>query len=96
MKLAFIWLCNLIDTLATLHFFNTGMFVELNPFMAFLLKNPIVFAIVKIGAMTVILVRLWSVKEDRRAKIAMNVGCWIYGVIAAYYIAIFLLQICNY
>jgi hypothetical protein len=84
-KLYFIGLGNLIDTIATLSLYQTGMFEELNPFMAKLLQNPFIFAIVKIGVMTIILIRLWQVREDKKSKIAINIGCWIYGLIALYY-----------
>lgn len=85
MKLLFIWLCNLIDTISTLSLYKTGMFEELNPFMAKLLQNPFLFGIVKIGVITIILIRLWQVREDKKSKIAINIGCWIYGLIALYY-----------
>lgn len=84
-KILFIWICNLIDTISTLCLYETGMFEELNPFMALLLQNPLLFAIVKIGVMTILLIRLWQVREDKKSKIAINIGCWIYGLIALYY-----------
>ena len=84
-KLLFIWICNLIDTISTLSLYKTGMFEELNPFMTLLLQNPFIFAVVKIGVITIILIRLWQVREDKKSKIAINIGCWIYGLIALYY-----------
>lgn len=84
-KLYFIGLGNLIDTFSTLYLYQTGMFVELNPVMAFFLQNPFIFAVVKIGLITGILVRLWKEREHKYSKIAMNIGCWIYGLIAIYY-----------
>ena len=84
-KLFFIGICNLIDTISTLCLYQTGMFEELNPFMAVLLQNPVIFAIVKIGLITAIVIRLWKEREDKKAQIAINIGCWIYGLIALYY-----------
>lgn len=85
LKLYLIGLGNLVDTLATLHLYRTRMFEELNPIMALLLQNPFPFAIIKISVMTLILLRLWQVREDKKSKIAINIGCWIYGLIALYY-----------
>lgn len=84
-KLYLIGLGNLIDTLATLYLYQTGMFVELNPVMAFFLQNPFIFAVVKVGVITTILIRLWKEREHKYSQIAMNIGCWIYGLIAVYY-----------
>ena len=84
-KLYLIGFGNLIDTFSTLYLYQTGMFEELNPFMALLLQKPFLFAIIKISVMTIILVRLWQVREDKKSKIAINIGCWIYGLIALYY-----------
>ena len=85
-KLIFIWTCNLIDTIATLYLYQTGMFKELNPFMALLLQNPFLFGVVKVSIISIVLVRLWQAQEDEKAQIAINVGCWIYGLIALYYV----------
>jgi hypothetical protein len=84
-KLYLIGFGNLVDTVATLYLYQTGMFVELNPVMAFFLQNPFIFAVVKIGLITAILIRLWKEREDKKAQIATNIGCWIYGLIAIYY-----------
>lgn len=85
-KLLFIWTCNLIDTISTLSLYKTGMFEELNPFMTLLLKNPSLFGVVKVSVISIVLVRLWKTQEDEKAQIAINVGCWIYGLIALYYV----------
>jgi formate-dependent nitrite reductase membrane component NrfD len=84
-KLYLIGFGNLIDTFATLYLYQTGMFVELNPVMAFFLRNPFIFAVVKIGVITAILIRLWKEREHKYPQIAINIGCWIYGLIAVYY-----------
>lgn len=84
-KLLLIWVGNLIDTISTLCLYQTGMFKELNPFVAILLQNPFVFGVVKISVITIILIRLWQVREDKKPKVAINIGCWIYGLIALYY-----------
>lgn len=85
LKLYSIGFGNLVDTVATLYLYQTGLFVELNPVMAFFLQNPVIFAIVKIGLITAIIIRLWKEREDKKAQIAINIGCWIYGLIALYY-----------
>lgn len=90
-KIYLIGLGNLIDTIATLCLYQTGMFVELNPVMAFFLQNPFIFAVVKIGVITGILIRLWQEREDKKSQIAMNIGCWIYGLIALYYAVLLVL-----
>lgn len=84
-KLIFIWICNLIDTVSTLILIRTGMFVEVNPLMALLLQNPFLFVLVKISVMTIVLLYLWKQKEHKKAQFVMNVGCWIYGLLAFYY-----------
>lgn len=84
-KLLIIWFGNLIDTIATLTLYQTGMFVELNPVMAALLQNPVLFGVVKIGLISLILIKLYKEQNDRKAQIAINIGCWIYGLIALYY-----------
>lgn len=76
---------NLIDVIATICFYNTGMFVELNPFMAYLLNNPILFVITKIGVMAFLLLWLWKERASRYANIAVRIGLVMYGIIAAYY-----------
>lgn len=90
-KLVFIWICNLIDIVSTLILVRTGMFVEVNPLMALLLQTPFLFVIVKLGVMTAVVLYLWKQKEHKKARFVINVGCWIYGLIAAYYSVIFLL-----
>ena len=91
LKLLLIWLCNLIDTFATLCLYQTGMFEELNPVMALLLHHPFLFTIIKISVITIVLLRLWKEREDKKAQIAINVGCWIYGLVALYYAILIIL-----
>ena len=76
---------NIMDIIATLYLCYKEAFVELNPFVAILLKNPILFVIVKIGLMTIVLVRLWNGREDKRVNIVINFGFYLYGLLCMYY-----------
>ena len=90
-----IGLCNLIDTIATLYLCRTCAFLEVNPFMAILLQRPVMFAMVKIILISAVLIRLWYSQEDKKAQVAVNIGCWMYGLIASYYVAICAILLIN-
>jgi len=80
-----IFVCNIIDTIATLLFYSTGLFIELNPVMRYFLQTPILFVIFKMGIVIAILYKLWHVTNARYARIAINI-CWIeYLLLALYY-----------
>lgn len=76
---------NLIDLIATLHLIRVG-FMEINPIMAHLVLYPRLFAAVKMGAMTGVLLFLWKRREDRHAKPLATFVAVVYGAIAFYYI----------
>ena len=77
---------NIIDIIATLYLCYKEAFVEINPFIAFLLQYPILFVVVKIGLMTIVLVRLWNGREDKRVNIVINIGYYLYGILCLYYL----------
>ena len=79
---------NIIDTAATLYLYSKGG-LEINPFMALLLKSPWMFAVVKISIMSILVMRLWACREDKTAKIAAWVAAAIYGALSLYYCVIF-------
>lgn len=81
-----IFICNIIDVIATLGLYSTGIFYEVNPIMRCLIKFPIAFIIFKITIVSVALLKLWEEKDDRVAQIAINI-CWIiYLLLAIYYV----------
>lgn len=83
-----IFLCNIIDTVATLCLYSTGMFVELNPVMRYFLHSPTAFIIFKMSLVIIVLIRLWQERNDRLAQIVINI-CWIeYLLLAIYYVVI--------
>jgi high-affinity K+ transport system ATPase subunit B len=90
-KYIFIGLCNLIDVASTLYLCLTQSFVELNPIVNVLLQKPIIFVIVKIGLITLILIRLWKDREEKGVKIIINIGCLLYELIALYYAVWFII-----
>lgn len=76
---------NLIDIIATLYLTGIG-FVELNPFMRWLLQYPIVYIIVKLGLMTGLLVWIWSHRKNKGALFVASIPALAYGSLAIYYI----------
>lgn len=75
---------NLIDTAATIYLTQKG-YTEANPAMAAMLDRPVLFAAVKIVAMTALLLFLWHRREDRHAKLLATIAAVVYGSIAVYY-----------
>ena len=82
------YLGNIIDTVATLYLYSQGG-RELNPFMAMLLKSPWMFAVVKISVVTLVVIRLWTCRESKNARIAAWVAAAIFGALSLYYCVIF-------
>lgn len=79
------YLGNIIDTAATLYLADKG-FIEANPFMGMLLQTPCMFALVKISLMTIVVIRLWTCRENKYARIASWVGAVVYGALSLYYV----------
>lgn len=76
---------NLIDMVSTLSLSRQG-YEEANPFMAVLLPHPVLFATVKIGAMTLALWILWRNRESQLARITAWFAAGLYGLISVYYL----------
>lgn len=86
-----IFICNIIDTISTLLFNSTGMFVELNPVMRYFLQEPILFVYVKMGIVILILTRIWYETDNKYVRIAINI-CYIeYLLLAIYYFIMFVM-----
>lgn len=84
------WLGNLIDTAATLYLVGLG-YHEANPIMRQLLQYPRLFAAVKICTMTAALLWLWKERESKLAVMASWIAAVVYGAIAVYYAAWFII-----
>lgn len=79
---------NLIDMVSTLYLSGRG-YTEANPIMAALLPHPVLFATVKIGAMTLVLVSLWKKREYKSARFTAWFAAVLYEMIAVYYLFVF-------
>ena len=77
--------------MATLYLCCNGYAFEANPVMAWLLQWPFAFAVVKIGAMTAVVLWIWICRDSRYARITAAAGAIIYGGIAVYYMILFCL-----
>lgn len=84
------WLCNLIDTVATVYLHSVYMYLETNPVMAWLLQWPWLFIFVKIAAMTAVALWLWRERGNCYARAAAWVAAAVYGAVALYYVQFFL------
>lgn len=78
------WIGNLIDLIATIYLSRLG-FYEVNFIMRPLLDYPVLFSVVKLSAMTAVLLFLWKRREDRHALPLATFAAVVYGLIAAYY-----------
>ena len=87
-RLIIIWLGNLIDCVSTLYVCSRG-FAEVNPVMAWLLKSPPLFVLVKIGTMTALVFPLWQERTDKKAIAASWIAAILYGALTLYYACIF-------
>lgn len=79
---------NLIDMFSTLYLTGMG-YREANPFMAALLPYPFLFALVKIGAMGLVMWILWKNRECRSARMTAWLAAVVYGLISVYYLFVF-------
>ena len=83
--LVLLWICNLVDTAATLYYTQSGLMVELNPIMAALLASPTAFVCVKIGLVSAICILLWACRWHKLARFCAYFGAALYGAVALYY-----------
>ena len=79
---------NLIDTVYTMYLTRLG-YTEANPFMAALLPYPALFALVKIGGMSLAIWILWKSRESKSARMTAWAAAGLYGLIAVYYLFVF-------
>ena len=82
------WLGNLIDMIATVYLTSIG-YTEINPIMAYLLVNPIVFIVVKIVVMTGVCTYLWLKRTSKYSKPLATFAATVYGAISIYYMLVF-------
>lgn len=69
-KLIIIWLLNLFDYICTYHITGKyGLDVELNPLMRFLLPNPLLAFVVKMGVTTITCILCYMVKDKPIIKV---------------------------
>ena len=79
---------NLIDLISTLYLSGLG-YVEANPVMAALLPHPALFALVKIGGMTLALWILWKNRDSEIARKTAWFVVGLYSLISLYYLFFF-------
>lgn len=83
--LALLWICNAVDTAATLYYTQSGLMVEVNPIMAALLEYPTAFVCIKIGLVSAICILLWACRGRKLARFCVYFGAGLYGAVALYY-----------
>ena len=88
-RLIIAWICNLIDTIATVHLYTNYDGTELNPISSALLQSPPVFIAFKLVVMTIAVAFLWW-KQD---WVLCKVLSWIlfieYLLVAFYYLIVY-------
>lgn len=84
-RLIITYLGNIIDTIASLYLVGKN-FIEANPFMAPLLELPWLFIAVKIGVMTLLVVRIWICRASKYAQLASWIAAILYSGISIYYV----------
>ena len=84
-KLAIAFVGNIIDAIATVILLQRG-FVELNPFMAWLLQWPMVAITCKVVAVTALLVYIWCKRGTKYVDELASFAAMLYGGLAVYYI----------
>ena len=84
------WLCNLIDTAATIHLFLQYGNWELNPISAWLLgRSPLLFAGYKLLCMTALVVLCWWKRDWKLSKAASWLVFVNYTAVTVYYMAVY-------
>lgn len=91
-RLIIAWLCNLIDTIATVHLYTTYDGNELNPISAMLLKiSPLLFVAFKLIVMTIAVMLCCWKRDWSLCKVASWILFIEYMFVAIYYIFAYLL-----
>lgn len=97
LRLITAWLCNLLDTAATLHLYLVYEGEELNPISAFLLRqSPVLFVTYKLVMMTVLVVLLWWKRDWKFAQAASWLPFINYLAISLYYLFVYLILLPAY
>lgn len=95
-RLFIAWLCNLIDTAATLHLSANYAGTELNPISAALLPYPPLFVAYKLVMMTILVALLWWKREWKLCKAVSWVVCINYLAVSIYYLFVYLILLPAY
>jgi hypothetical protein len=88
-RLIIAWVCNLVDTAATLDLIRQYVDWEINPISAWLLQWPPVFAAVKLVVMSIAVAFCWWQRNWRLCKAASWVLCVEYLAVAVYYMIVY-------
>ena len=80
------YLCNLIDTIATVYFYIVYDGTELNPISAELLRSPPLFAAFKLIVMTIAVAFIWWKRDWKFCKVTSWVLFVEYLLVTIYYI----------
>ena len=84
-RLIISYLCNLIDTIATLYFYTYYDGVELNPISAELLQSPMLFIAFKLAVMTIAVMFLWWKRDWKFCRVTSWVLLIEYLLVTFYY-----------
>lgn len=85
------WLCNLIDTIATVHLYTTYNGEELNPISDwFLSQSTADFVVFKMLVMTVAVLFMWWQRDVKFCRVASWILFVEYLLVAFYYFLIYL------
>lgn len=96
-RLATTWLCNLIDTAATLHLFFAYEGEELNPISAALLRiSPLLFVIVKLVVMSGAVAFCWWKRDWPFCEAVSWVLFFEYLLLALYYLYVYTILLPAY
>ena len=70
------YLCNLIDTIATVYFYIVYDGTELNPISAELLRSPSLFVAFKLIVMTIDVAFIWWKRDWKNCEISRTMNPW--------------------
>lgn len=91
-RLIIAWICNLIDTVATVYLYTNFDGEELNPISDWLLsQSTTVFAAFKIAVMTVAVLFIWWKQDMKFCRVASWILFVEYLLVAFYYLIIFMI-----
>lgn len=87
-KLIVTWIGNLIDAVATIILTQRYGFLEINPFMAWFLKWPVLAMICKIVAITGVLIYIYHKRSTKYVDALASFAAALYGGLGVYYICL--------